>query len=104
MAGSLRQGDGAVQGHPAPQLAVGVVLALALKLPDPVVRLAAQLPNAVGESLDDGPKFGRDKPALALIDRHAVDHGAENIQLALAGGAVADPDRTGPVGARPMPG
>src|SRR5438270_2268180 len=102
MAGSLRQGDGAVQGHPAPQLAVGVVLALALKLPDSVVGLAAQLPNAIGEALDDGPEFGRDKAALALIDRHAVDHGAEDVQLALASGAVADPDRTGPVEARQM--
>src|SRR5207245_898510 len=97
IAGASGERDRPVQRDPAPQLAVGVTLALALEFPDPIVRLAAQLPDAVSEALDDHPQFRRDEAALALVNRHAVDHGAEHVQLALAGGTVPDPHRTGAV-------
>src|SRR3989440_169198 len=97
VAGPLGQRDGPVERDPAPELAVGVMFALTLEFPDAVVRLAAQLPDSVGEALDNLPELGRDKAALSLIDRHAVDHGAEHIQLALAGGSVTDPNRAGAV-------
>src|SRR5256886_8681469 len=79
-----------------------MVLPLALEFPDAVVRLPAQLPDAVGEMLDHLPELGRDESALALINRHAVDYRAEDIQLALAGRPVADADRTGAVEAGEM--
>src|SRR5207253_8436335 len=93
---------GPVEGDPAPQLAVGMVFALALEFPDAVVRLAAQLPDPIGEALDDVPELGRDKATLALINRHAVDDGAEHIELALAGGPIANPNRAGAVEAGQM--
>src|SRR5207247_4554455 len=65
--------------------------------PDAVVGLAAQLPDPIGEALDDVPELGRDKAALALVDGHTVDDGAEDIQLALARGPVADPNGAGAV-------
>src|SRR6202047_2876577 len=72
------------------------MLALALELPDAVVGFATRVPDAVGEALDHVPELGRDEAAFALIDRHAVDHRPEDIELSLAGGAVADANRTGP--------
>ena len=69
------------------------MLALALELPDPVVRLPTQIPDAVGQRFDHVPEFGRDEAALALINGHAVDHRAEDVELPLAGGAVADANR-----------
>src|SRR5438445_11543648 len=78
------------------------MLPLALEFPNAVVRLPAQLPDAVGELLDHLPELGRDEPALALVNRHAVDHRPEDIALPLAGGPVADPYRTGADGAGPV--
>src|SRR5712692_3615695 len=69
------------------------MLALALEFPDAVVGFATQLPDTVGQALNDVPELGRDDAALALIDRHAVDHGPEDIELSLTRGAVADANR-----------
>src|SRR5207253_6586076 len=91
------QDDGAVKSDPALELAVGVVLAFALELPDAVVRFTAEVPDAVGEALDDMPQLGGDEAALALVDRHAVDDSAEDIELPLAGSPVADPDWAGAI-------
>src|SRR5712664_670372 len=93
VASALRQRDRPVQCHPAPELAVGVVLALSLEFPDAVVRFTTQLPDAVGEALDDVPELGRDEATLALVDGHAVDHRPEDIELPLAGGTVANAHR-----------
>src|SRR5207253_8582757 len=93
--GALRQRDRPVQCHPAPELAVGVVLALPLEFPDAVVGFTTQLPDAVGEALDHVPELGGDEATLALVDGHAVDHRPEDVELALAGGAVADAYRPG---------
>ena len=81
---------------------MGVVLALALKFPDAVVRLTAQLPDTVGKALDDMPELGGDEAAFALVNRHAVDHGAEDIELPLAGSPIADANGSGAVEAGEM--
>ena len=76
---------------------MGVMFALTLEFPDAVVRLAAQLPDPIGEALDNLPELGRDKAALTLVDRHAVDDGPEYVRLTLARGTIADPYRARPI-------
>src|SRR6266480_5533289 len=64
-----------------------------LEFPDAVVGFTTQLPDAIGEALDHVPQLGGDEATLALVDGHAVDHRAEDLELPLAGGAVADAHR-----------
>src|ERR1700731_4995607 len=66
------------------------MLPLALEFPDAIVGLATQLPDPVRQALDHVPELGRDEAALSLIHGHAVDYRPENIELLLAGRAVAD--------------
>ena len=73
-----------------------MMLALPLEFPDTVVGFTTQLPDAVGQSFDHVPQLGGDEPTLALVDGHAVDHRAEDVELPLAGGAVTDAHRPGP--------
>src|SRR5438874_1650363 len=70
-----------------------MMLALPLEFPDTVVGFTAQLPDAVGQSFDHVPQLGGDEPTLALVDGHAVDHRAEDVELPLAGGTIADAHR-----------
>src|ERR1700730_14386810 len=86
--------DATIDGHPAHQLAVDVLLALAADLPDRRVRL---LPTADGD-LDDVaellPQRVADHAAESRVHVRAVEHFAIDVELQLMRRGVADAYRS----------
>ena len=71
------------------------MLRLAARLPDPLVGLPPDARGALGLRLDDRPEPPRQPLAPARVEQDRVEHGAEDVVLALVEGAVADPHRAG---------
>jgi hypothetical protein len=95
-AAALGQPDGAVQGHPDLEPAVGEVLAAATGLPDPFVRLVPVLAQPVDDLRHRHPALVRQLHALdAVTEDDRVHRLAVDVELELAGGAVPDPHRPG---------
>src|SRR6185437_6964176 len=84
---------GAIEGDPAHQLRRDVVARLAASLPDPLVRLAPDLDGALRLALHDRPQPPRQPFAAARVQEDRVEHGAEDVVLALVPRAVPDPHR-----------
>src|SRR5207247_10258199 len=87
--------DDAVQGHPAHQPAVGEVLPAAAGLPDAIVGLVPVLAQPVGELAQLDPAGMANLDAVAIGEIDGVQHFAVDVELELAGGAVADAHRLG---------
>ncbi len=95
VAADLGQARRAVEGDPAHQLRRDIVLRRAARLPDPLIRVAPDLGGALGLRLDDRPQLPRQPLAPARVEQDRVEHGTEDVVLALVIGAVADPDGVG---------
>ena len=95
-AAELGQLGRSIEGDPAHQLRRHVVLRLAPRLPDPLIRLRPTRrwrtrpgPATIGHS-----RRGR-RWLRTRVQEDRVEHGAVDVVLALVERAVADPDRTG---------
>ncbi len=86
----------AVHRHPAHQLRGHVVAGLAAGLPDALVGLAPGLRGTADLVDEHRPQPLRDVVALLGVHVDRVEHGAEDVVLALVEGAVADPHRAAP--------
>ena len=69
------------------------MLGLAASLPDPLVGLLPDLGRALRLALDDRPQAPRQSLAAARVEEDGVQHGTEDVVLALVEGAVADAHR-----------
>ncbi len=69
------------------------MLRRAAGLPDPLVGLLPDARRALGLRLHDRPEAGRQALGLPRVEQDRVEHGAEDVVLALVVRAVADPHR-----------
>ena len=93
VAAELRELRGPVERDPAHQLGRDVVLRLAARLPDPLVRLAPDRGRARRLRLDDRPQAPRQPVAAPRVEQDRVQRRAVDVVLALVERAVADPHR-----------
>ena len=93
VATDLGQLRGAVERDPAHELRRHVVLRLAPRLPDALVRVPPHGRRALGLRLDDRPEPSRQPLAPARVQEERVEDGAVDVVLPLVEGAVADPHR-----------
>ena len=93
IAAGLGQLGGPVEGDPAHQLRRDVVLRLAAGLPDALVGLPPDLRRALRLRLHDRPQPPGQALRVARVEQDRVEHGAEDVVLALVEGAVADAHR-----------
>ena len=89
----LGQLGGPVQGDPAHQLGRHVVLRLAPRLPDALVRFTPDRDRAIGLRLNDRPQSAWEALAAPGVEEDRVEDRAEHVVLALVERAVADPHR-----------
>jgi hypothetical protein len=82
-----------IESDPTHQLRRDVVLRVAARLPDALVRFLPQANRALRLGLHDRPEAARQSLAAPRMEQHRVEHGAEHVILTLVEGAV--PDRTG---------
>src|SRR6185436_12853219 len=73
----------AVERDPAHELRRDVVLRLAAGLPDSLVWLLPDLDRAFGLRLHDRPEPAGEALALSRVEQDRVEHGAEDVVLAL---------------------
>src|SRR5215471_14514465 len=85
-----------VERDPAHELGGDVVLRLAPRLPDPLVRVLPDLGGALCLRLHDRPEAPWQPFAVPGVQEDRVEHCAEDVVLTLVEGAVADPHRPGP--------
>ena len=78
----------------------GEVLRIAPHLPDAAVGLLPVLRRALDLPLEDGPERLLQLRPRPGVQQHRVEHGPPHVVLLLVVGAVADPDRPGPLIAR----
>ena len=100
LAAQRRQSRAAVERDPAHDLGEGEVSRLAADLPDAAVGLAPGLQRGVHRLDDDAPRPLAERVARAGVLEDAVDDGAEDVELVLVAGAVADPHGLAPDVAR----
>ena len=100
VAADLAQLGGAVERHPAHELRRHVVLRLAPRLPDALIRFAPHLHRTGGLRLDDRPQPPGQAGAAPRVEQDRVEDGAEHVVLPLVERPVADAHGPGPPIAR----
>src|SRR5579859_1802219 len=90
-----RDPDRAVERHPAHEARVHEFLPPPADLPDPLVGLLPVARDPVDQADHVAPQAVADRFSVLVIEVHRVHELAVDVELKLAGGSIADPDRPG---------
>ena len=91
----MREADGAVERDPAHDARVGEVLLAAAHFPDAFVGLLPFLADKLDEARELHPEIAGDRRSAFVVKIDGVHELAVDIELELAGGAIADADGRG---------
>jgi len=81
-----------IESDPTPQLRGDVVLWIAARLPDALVRFLPHANRALRLRLHDRTKAARQSLAAPRMEQHRIQHGAEHVILTLVERAVPEPN------------
>ena len=89
------QANAAVESHPALELRVGEVAAVATHLPDALVGLLPVGGDPLEHAANFHPEIVRERHAVLVVQVDSIHQFAVDVELKVAGGGVADADGAG---------